>query len=158
MPCRTEKVEPNRFFNCASCRRLVVICSNCDRGNWYCPACAPEVRAERVREAGRRYQSTPRGKMMHARRQQRYRQRQKLQKVTHQSSKELYERVLLTKAEKSASSNPSFSREHGEFLTRNHKCGFCCKSPTRFLRRHHLQDRCYQGKTRPLRMHSALTP
>jgi len=152
MPCRAEQVEANRFFNCASCRMLVVICSSCDRGNWYCASCAPEVRAERVREAGRRYQSSSRGKMMHARRQQRYRQRQKLQKVTHHSSKVLYERVLLTRAGKSALSNPSFS---GQFITRSHKCCFCRKSPTQFLRRHHLQDRCYRGKTQPLRLRSS---
>ena len=149
MPCLGKQVEANRHFNCASCRAFVVICSSCDRGNRYCTSCAPSVRAQRVRESSRRYQSTPRGKMMHALRQQRYRQRQKLQKVTHHPSKVLYERVLLARAGKSVTSNPTNS---GDFMTSSHKCRFCGTSSTRFLRRHHLQDRCYQGKTRPFRL------
>ena len=73
-----------RLFNCARCRRQVVICSHCDRGNRYCgKPCAETARRHSQREAARRYQSTRCGRFAHAERQRRYRQRAK---VTHQGS------------------------------------------------------------------------
>lgn len=75
-----------RLYNCARCRRQVVICSYCDRGQRYCAeGCAQVARAESMREAGQRYQNSRRGRHSHAERQRRYRQRQN-EKVTHQGS------------------------------------------------------------------------
>jgi len=75
-----------RLFNCARCRRQVVICSHCDRGNIYCgKRCAHAARRQSQREAARRYQTTRRGRFAHAERQRRYRQRRSA-KVTHQGS------------------------------------------------------------------------
>ena len=75
-----------RLFNCARCRRQVVICSHCDRGNIYCgKRCAQAARCRSRREAGRRYQKTRRGRFAHAERQRRYRRRRRA-KVTHQGS------------------------------------------------------------------------
>ncbi len=75
-----------RRYNCARCRRQVVICSYCDRGQRYCAeGCAQAARAESMREAGQRYQNSRRGRHRHAERQRRYRQRQS-EKVTHQGS------------------------------------------------------------------------
>ncbi len=46
-----------RVFTCARCRRQVVICSHCDRGNRYCgPSCAHSARRHAQREAAQRYQ------------------------------------------------------------------------------------------------------
>jgi hypothetical protein len=72
-----------RLFSCARCRKQVLICSTCDRGNIYCSrACSHFSRQESVRQASRRYQRSPPGARNHARRQTAYRRRQK--KVTHQ--------------------------------------------------------------------------
>ncbi len=76
-----------RLFNCILCHKQVRICSNCDRGNIYCGhACSASARQKSVRAAGARYQKSYQGKLNHAARQQRYRERQK-QIVTHQCSK-----------------------------------------------------------------------
>ncbi len=75
-----------RLFHCARCRRQVVICSHCDRGNRYCgKRCAQTARRQSQREAARRYQKTRRGRFAHAARQRGYRQRRRA-KVTHQGS------------------------------------------------------------------------
>lgn len=75
-----------RLYNCARCRKQVLICRDCDRGNIYCaPACAQSARSASQRRAGQRYQSSRRGRHHHADRQRRYRQRLK-EKVTHQGS------------------------------------------------------------------------
>lgn len=75
-----------RLFNCLYCHRQVKICSACDRGNIYCgPQCSRQARQSAMLKAGQRYQNTLRGKLKHALRQKRYRERQN-QKVTHQSS------------------------------------------------------------------------
>ena len=71
-----------RFFLCARCRHQVVICRRCDRGQTYCSkACAQEARRSNQRDAGRRYQSSERGRANHAERSRRYRARKK--NVTH---------------------------------------------------------------------------
>lgn len=75
---------PVRRYLCARCSILVLICSRCDRGNRYCKDCASTQRARCVRAAGKRYQSSQRGRHAHARRQQRWRAKHK--KVTHQGS------------------------------------------------------------------------
>jgi hypothetical protein len=75
-----------RLFSCAGCRAQVVICSHCDRGNRYCgQRCSQAARRQSQREAARRYQRTRRGRLCHAERQRRYRQR-RTAKVTHQGS------------------------------------------------------------------------
>ena len=75
-----------RLYNCIHCHRQVTICRSCDYGNRYCTGCAPVARVEGLRRAGKRYQSSIQGKLKHAARQQRYRQRQ-IEKMTHQGSK-----------------------------------------------------------------------
>ena len=74
-----------RIYNCAGCRCQVVICRHCDRGNIYCgPLCSQPARRQSQRAAGRRYQSSRRGRFRHAARQRCYRLRRR--KVTHQGS------------------------------------------------------------------------
>lgn len=79
-------MEPvGRMFLCGRCRAQVVLCSRCDRGNVYCGvACAGLRRRESVRAAGSRYQHSRRGRLAHAARMQRYRER--CRKVTHHGS------------------------------------------------------------------------
>ncbi len=80
-----------RLFNCASCQYQVKICNSCDRGNIYCKKCSTLARNKSQRAASKRYQSTRKGKLNHAKRQRRYSQRQqpKTAKMTHQSSHNL---------------------------------------------------------------------
>ena len=79
-----------RQFECAGCQQEVVTCSTCDRGHRYCHrGCARQALADSRRRAGQRYQKTRRGRLMHARRQHRYRLRvarrlAMAKKVTHQ--------------------------------------------------------------------------
>jgi hypothetical protein len=65
-----------RLFLCGRCRRQVLVCRRCDRGQVYCgPDCALEKRRSSQREARRRYQATDRGRQMHADRSRKYRAR-----------------------------------------------------------------------------------
>ena len=74
-----------RLYLCGCCRKLVIICSHCDRGHIYCSeGCSKTARLKSKREANRRYQKTRQGRFNHAERARRYRCRQ--QKVTHQGS------------------------------------------------------------------------
>jgi hypothetical protein len=61
---------------CARCRAQVLLCSRCDRGQRYCGrACSRAARLESQRAAARRYQSSHAGRMAHAARSHRWRQR-----------------------------------------------------------------------------------
>lgn len=74
---------PNcRIFECKRCHTLVRICRQCDRGNRFCPPCAPLARAEKQRAAGKRYQKTEHGRLNHKVRQENYREKMR-KKVTH---------------------------------------------------------------------------
>jgi hypothetical protein len=71
-----------RIYECERCHELVRICRYCDRGNRFCPPCAPLARAEKLCNAGKRYQKTNNGRLNHKVRQEKYRDR--LEKnVTH---------------------------------------------------------------------------
>ena len=44
----------HRLFLCGRCRKLVELCSRCDRGNHYCsPECAAAQRRDSVRRAAK---------------------------------------------------------------------------------------------------------
>ena len=81
-----------RRYSCAQCQTPVLVCSHCDHGNRYCQDCAREVRQCKQRGAAKRYQNSLRGRSNHARRQRRYRERQRRKSktlaeiVTHQGS------------------------------------------------------------------------
>jgi hypothetical protein len=62
---------PGRLFLCARCRMQVFICRRCDRGNCHCRDCAQPARRDYVRQAGRRYQQSRRGRLAHAARARR---------------------------------------------------------------------------------------
>src|SRR5487761_2690706 len=89
-PCRTcEAGRPNpisgRLFLCAGCRRQVMVCSCCDRGQIYCAGGSVEhARRRTVQQAGRRYQASHRGRRMHVAQIGRWRARR--EKVTHHGS------------------------------------------------------------------------
>lgn len=66
-----------RMFLCARCREAVVLCSRCDRGQRYCgQVCSRAARRDFQRDAGRRYQCGIAGRVKHAERSRRWRERQ----------------------------------------------------------------------------------
>jgi hypothetical protein len=68
--------HPARLFVCARCRQQVLLCSRCDRGQRYCGhACSRAARLESRRAAGHRYQRSRAGRLAHAARSRRWRQR-----------------------------------------------------------------------------------
>ena len=82
-----------RLFLCAGCRAQMLdgplLCSRCDRGNRYCDrACWRRVHDAARREAADRYQRSYRGRLAHAARTRRWRERrvERAQNVTHQGS------------------------------------------------------------------------
>jgi len=68
--------QPARLYLCARCRAQVVLCSRCDRGNRYCGRpCWHEARTEARPQTAQRYQRSRRGRIAHAQRSRRWRQR-----------------------------------------------------------------------------------
>jgi len=127
-----------RLFPCARCRRQVVICSHCDRGNRYCgKRCAQTARRQSQREAARRYQRTRRGRFAHAERQRRYRQRRRA-KVTHQGSRPLPPDDRLPVTSRTSDRMGSASVAAAGDDSRCHLCGRRC-SP--FVRQGFLHRR-----------------
>jgi hypothetical protein len=112
-----------RIFNCSRCQAQVVVCSCCDRGQIYCgKECAQASRSESMKAAGARYQASRRGRINHAERQRRYREEQARQKiVTHHSSNEQEDHVLLSKQDE-------------EVETEKLYCHFCRRSVSIYLR------------------------
>lgn len=52
----------------------MILCSHCDRGNWYCGrACSRQAREASRRQAEQRYQDSPRGRAAHAKRTREWR-------------------------------------------------------------------------------------
>lgn len=89
--CAHDYAPQARRFLCAvpGCRVPVLICSDCDRGHMYCADCAPHARRRSLRQAGRRYQASSRGRIKHAERSRRYRARHyraRQNNVTHHGS------------------------------------------------------------------------
>jgi len=114
-----------RIFNCARCHSQVIICSCCDHGNIYCgPSCSQESRKKSHRASEKRYQDTYRGKLNHANRQKRYRER-KQKIVTDHSSDEMHTNDLLQ----------AVINEHENTTPSNeihcHFCGCICDSSLR---------------------------
>ena len=84
------------FCQAANCGALFFICAHCNRGQRYCSAvCRQKARRQQWRDASRRHQQSPEGRIDHRDRQRAYRQRKAssiqetpptLPAVTHQGS------------------------------------------------------------------------
>ena len=113
-----------RLLNCARCQRMVVICRNCDRGNLYCgPICSKLTRHCSLQASNKRYQSSRKGRLKHAARQKRYRERRLStdKKVTDQTSQRRKFNDLLFRANE--------TKEPIQF-----SCHFCGRNCSKFLR------------------------
>jgi hypothetical protein len=127
---------PARLFLCLRCRVQVLICRHCDRGHVYCAAgCAREARRRSQREAGRRYQSSRRGRVKHAMRARRCRGRKN--NVTHQGSRSARADDLLSEGPAVAVTEPSPMDKSRRPRRHCHRCGRRCPDLVRrdFLQR-----------------------
>lgn len=85
VPCQTVFRQRVCFF--PPCRTVFYLCCHCDRGQRYCsPRCRQKSRRQQRREANRRHQQSPEGRLDHRDRQREYRRRQAEVRVTDQSS------------------------------------------------------------------------
>ncbi|MDA2924032.1 hypothetical protein MYX65_05145 [Acidobacteria bacterium AH-259-L09] len=74
-----------RFCRAQGCGALFWICRSCDRGHRYCsPPCREKARRQQRREANRRHQQSPEGRLDHRDRQRAYRHRRTRARVTDQ--------------------------------------------------------------------------
>ena len=74
----TDQPLRGRVFTCARCQGEVLVCIGCDRGRRYCGSkCSGQARRQALHANGQRYQSSPAGRLAHARRSRRYRQRRR---------------------------------------------------------------------------------
>jgi hypothetical protein len=71
-------LSSGRTLQCACCGIDVLVCAPCDRGQRYCSAeCRKQARLASQRRASKIYQNSRAGRCNHARRQQRWRARQR---------------------------------------------------------------------------------
>ena len=138
--CRSahHEVRSARLFLCAACRTQSLICSCCDRGQIYCAGdCAARARHRAQRAAGRRYQSSRRGRLAHADRTRRYRARGK--KVTHHGSPEPPRDDLLAPGSPTIAGDAAIPEDRPRRAASHcHWCGRRCPA---FVRREFLRRR-----------------
>jgi len=127
-----------RLFLCARCRKQVLICPRCDRGQIYCAdGCAKIARSQSVREAGRRYQQSRKGRFKQAERIRRFRLRK--QNVTHQGSEPAAENDLLPM--NSAKVEKQMVLPAQTYPLNAPQCHFCGCSCSEFVRNNFLHRR-----------------
>ncbi len=132
-----ERVNDSaRLYSCLRCHSQVTLCRHCDRGQVYCVKCAPVARRDAQNRAARRYQASYQGRVNHAARQRRYRERLK-QKVTHKGSSDPRTWVLLLNEWKKIKSLPL--RPDSTKL-RSLICHLCHNLCSPFLRRNYLHS------------------
>ena len=125
-----------RLFNCRRCRSQVTLCRHCDRGHVYCVECAPVAHRDAQNRAARRYQASYQGRVNHAARQRRYRERLQ-QKVTHKGSSDPRAWVLLVNEWKKINSAPC---QLDSTKSRSLICHVCRNLCSPFLRRNYLHS------------------
>jgi len=135
-----------RMFLCGCCRSQVLVCRCCDRGQIYCiKTCAQKVRADRQREARRRYQATPRGRAGHAERNRRYRARMRC--VTDHGLADEPEGLPSPNLDGGATLSQPAPTRKSPGLSFCHNCG---RSASAFLRRSPLRTRRHRESKRQI--------
>jgi hypothetical protein len=119
-----------RLYSCLRCYSQIIICRHCDRGNLYCIDCAPKAGKDAKNRAASRYQASHLGRLKHAARQRRYRERLK-HKVTHKGSCGLSIRDLLIEKREKAKNSESWPRAAVPPSILCHSCHSLC---SQFLR------------------------
>ena len=127
-----------RLFLCARCRKQVLICRRCDRGQIYCAdGCAKFARSHSLREAGRCYQQSRQGRFKQAERIRRFRLRK--QNVTHQGSESVAENDLLLMNSAKVDKRVVLTTQTTPLNTL--RCYFCGCSCSDFVRNNFLHRR-----------------
>lgn len=122
-----------RLFYCMRCHAQTLVCSYCDRGQIYCGSeCAHFARVQSCRLAEKRYQLTPGGKMKHALRQRRYRERLSKKVTDHSSYLSAHHGLLKSVKNKAREADMS----QGEY---DRRCCFCKKPVSSWVRRGFLR-------------------
>lgn len=133
----SPELDVHRSFFCIECLRAVVICVSCYRGQRYCGAeCRRSARRRLVRQAGRKYSSTERGRQRAAERQRQRRLREQ-GPVTHHSRSAEEARRRAGPRSATAVTTPRES-------PRPSLCAVCNKHVGKFR----LQDRDWPGLAR----------
>lgn len=123
-------MESLRFVACArpACGQVFFLCLRCDRGHRYCsPACSREARRTTLRAAGHRYQASFDGRVTHAARQARYRERLRAN-VTHHGPGEA-PRAAMVRASPATSATeapPAMEVTHAPLHARPRSRRLCC--------------------------------
>ena len=135
MAARTEPVFRLRFCRGDGCRSPFWICRSCDRGHRYCSVlCRQRNRRRQLREANRRYQRSPEGKLDHRDRQRAYRQRQRRAGVTDQGRRQTSPSASLSRVEGVPRSSPQVGEATNPFPRRRlpfvavPRCAICGRS------------------------------
>lgn len=132
-------MEPtSRLYQCLLCHEQVVICSKCDHGQIYCGRrCSTVARANSLKSARSRYQSTFNGKRNHAASQARYRMRLS-KKVMDHGSPPTHQHASIVLLENN--SKKIEKRQVKSFTV----CCFCKKPVSGWFRKHFLRRRGHQ--------------
>ncbi len=138
MAARTQLVFRLRFCRGDGCGSPFWICRSCDRGHRYCSArCRQRNRRRQLREANRRYQRSPEGKLDHRDRQRAYRERQRRACVTDQGRRPPSASASLSRAEGVPPGHPQVGQATNalphrrlRFLTPP-RCAICGRSGSR---------------------------
>ena len=149
--CEQGDLPYARLFLCAApdCRTQALICSDCDRGHIYCADCAPHARRRSLREAGRRYQASRRGRIRHAARSRRYRSRKHRageNNVTHHGSPPDRTNALLTADPAVEEQLPMDSRSSAR--RQQWCCLYCGRRCSEHIRQGFLQRRVRRNRRR----------
>ena len=127
-----------RIFKCVLCKKQVLICRLCDRGQRYCsPDCSNTARTQAQKAASHRYQQSRLGRSNHARRMRHYRRRKQI--VTHQGSQSTTPNDLL-QANPADASKSSVTPDQ-PVATEKFQCHFCGCFCSEFVRLDFLQRR-----------------
>jgi len=122
-PCGDDKHErtevSGRLLMCKLCRAQVVIGRCCDRGQIYCSGeCAQKARRQSQREAGKRYQASPKGRLAAAARQDKHRKKQR--HMTTQQVRPAEAAVLTAVRARALPSRTHGDIEHAKWRARRH--------------------------------------
>ena len=137
----TEHLISARTYACAGacCKAEVLVCQACDRGQRYCSnQCRRQAHLASQCRASRKNQSSHAGRVNHARRQHRYRERKRQSEiVTHQRSQEACDGDLL---------QPGLN-EIQEAVRKPHAqwhCHWCARPVSRAVRRDWLRHTAFE--------------
>jgi DNA-directed RNA polymerase subunit RPC12/RpoP len=128
-----KEVSELRLYLCLECRSQVLICSMCDRGHIQCRPCGSSRtrRLRTFRNASRRYQSTPIGRLYHRDRQRRHMAKKRA--MTQHASQPISENAQLSPSKDEAETVGSGSDDYSGAKPGYYRCHYCRRVISRVL-------------------------